>query len=66
MHTYIAENGTVFNYNSDFSGKTVIADSCERITQIEVPAEDLVEFIFECHTKPKLIEKIENATDNEL
>lgn len=55
MHTYITENGTVFNYNSDFSGKAIIANSSGEIIQIEVPAEDLVEFVFECHTKPNLI-----------
>ena len=49
MNTYLAKNGTIFYYNSDHSGETVISvhvdgRSPEESMSVEVNGEDLLEF----------------------
>lgn len=43
MHTYIAEEGTVLNFNSDFSGDIRIRNP-ESEEEVWIPGEDLIEF----------------------
>lgn len=61
MHTYKADGGTVFNYNSDFSGDVRISEKgSEHI--IAVKGEDLIDFIAYCFVVPKRIAALEDAS----
>ena len=48
MHTYVAKNGTIFNYNSDHSGTTFVkvpsSDPGVPPKELEVNGGDLREF----------------------
>lgn len=44
MHTLIAEEGTHFTYNGDFSGEVFVSVDGKGAQQIKVPAHDLLRF----------------------
>lgn len=58
-HTWISNNGTIFNYNADFSGEIRINSAGKE--EIIVPAKDLLEFVAYCYvlsTKIQLLEEM--------
>jgi len=61
MHTYIAARNTIFHYNSDFSGDILVhVDGYEEPYQI--PAQALLEFVFETFVKNTLVGRIEEMS----
>ncbi len=64
MHTFRGKKGSIFNYNSDFSGNIIIQDvnDCE----VKVDGTDILEFVAFCYIQNKKIQKIEDATYEEL
>lgn len=61
MHAYVAAGGTVFNYNSDFSGSVRVQQG-ETAFVVEIPGEDLIDFIAYCFVVPRRIVKLEEAS----
>jgi hypothetical protein len=66
MHSFGANKGTIFHFNSDFSGNVIIRDNVEEGKEIEIPGEDILEFVAYCYVQNKKIGKLENATVDEL
>ncbi len=64
MHTFKGNKGTIFNYNSDFSGKIIIKDINNNDAEIE--GSDILEFVALCFVQGKKIERLENANYEEL
>lgn len=65
MHSHTSDNDFAFNYNSDFSGDVIIT----KITtgeSIEVPGQDILEFVAFSYILPKRIAAAENLTLSEL
>lgn len=60
MHTYKSDNGTIFNFNSDFSGEVIITNSKKE--SIEVNGDDILEFVSEEFIKQKIISSIEQMS----
>lgn len=63
MHTLTANRGTTFNYNSDFSGAVIISRGDKTI---EIPAEDLLEFVAYAYILRKRINELEGMEWREL
>ena len=64
MHGHESGGGTIFNYNSDFSGMVKIvrpSDEGHRRTDIEIPGNDILEFVAYCKIMPDRIAAIEDA-----
>lgn len=62
MHTYTSKGGTVFNFNSDWSGnaKVTAGDGT-----LEIPVKDLVEFVAEL-VRGERRTLLDEATDLEI
>lgn len=60
MHTFTAKNGTLFNSNSDLSGRVVINVPHE-LDACEVDSDDLLEFVA-YHVRQRRIAIIEEQT----
>ena len=60
MHTFRASNGTVFNYNSDFSGAIHILRVETERNKAFIDGDDILEFVAVCYIKNKLISRIED------
>ena len=60
MYSFQATKGTVFHYNSDFSGSMEISDGEKGI---ELPARDIVEFVMTTYIRRCLEENIEQMID---
>ena len=59
MHTFTGKfTGTVFNYNSDFSGFVMIKTKDK---EIEVGGHDLLNFIAYCYVLPRRLARLEQA-----
>ena len=66
MHTLIAEEGTHFTYNGDFSGEVFVkVGDSEGTRQIKVPAHDLLRFAAR-YVLGQRIERLEDKTWQEL
>lgn len=63
MHTYKAPGGTMFNYNSDFSGRIAISTQ-EQKTHRWVPAEDIIRFFVDCWLTPKITRWVGTFVDD--
>jgi len=64
MHTYRGNKGTIFNFNSDFSGEIIIKDKSGN--EITISGNDIIEFVAYCYVLPKKIEKLEQSSSEEL
>ena len=64
MHTYQANGGTRFNYNSDFSGSVHLAVPGGKT--VYVLGEDLIDFIAYCFVLPQRVSKLEDASSERL
>lgn len=64
MHTYKAPAGTVFNFDSDFSGNVEIKSGIQPICSI--PAHDILALVAYEYIEKDRIEKIENMTYRDL
>ena len=64
MHTFKGHKGTIFNYNSDFSGEIIIKDADNN--EIKVEGSDILEFVAFCYVQGKKIERLEQAAYEEL
>lgn len=65
MHAYNGPQGTLFRYNSHGSGDVTISIfRGGHVCEIDVPAEDIREFVAECFLIPGFAEKIETAIKN--
>lgn len=64
MHTLEASKGTIFNFNSDFSGDVIlhITEQAGTTREFEVPFDDLAELVAE-YVRRKKIARLEDATD---
>jgi len=67
MHTFIGSQGTIFNYNSDMSGKVDIRATRENgmFSNFQIPAFDILEFIAE-FVKLERFKKLEQMDAHEL
>lgn len=52
MHSFVGENGTWFNYNSDLSGEVLI--HAEKLGQVSINGDDLMEFAAEMVRRRRL------------
>lgn len=66
MHTYEADKGTVFNYNSDFSGVVSIQSEVDDNGNLSVFAEDLIDFIAYCFVLQQRVSRLEDASSEWL
>ena len=58
MNTYTSENKTTFIYNSDFSSNAkIIYNNIE----IDIPSDDILEFVTQCYIRNKKISELENT-----
>ncbi|KKL57138.1 hypothetical protein LCGC14_2238450, partial [marine sediment metagenome] len=59
MHSYEGRGGTLFNFNSDFSGDVRIkhGDQC-----CSIPADDILELVAYCYVTRNRISVIENMS----
>jgi hypothetical protein len=58
MNTYTSENKTTFIYNSDFSNNAkIIYNNIE----IDIPSDDILEFVSQCYIRNKKISELENT-----
>lgn len=64
MHTFKGNEGTIFNYNSDFSGDIIIRDVNNN--DVKVEGSDILEFVALCYVQSKKIERLEQADYEEL
>jgi hypothetical protein len=64
MHTFIGTNCS-FAYNGDFSGEVIIRDRKTGV-EVVVSTDDIAEFIVEALIKPRRIEKLEQASWEEV
>lgn len=64
MHTFKGSEGTIFNYNSDFSGEVIINDV--NGNDVKVKGSDILEFVALCYVQGKKIERLEQADYEEL
>ena len=65
MHTYLATGGTLFHYNSDFSGDVnIIITGGEEI--IKISGRDILELVAYGYIRPKNIAAIEDKNWMEL
>ena len=79
MHTFNGKNGTVFHYNSDFSGEVLITrpklvpDSCyvrhlptiKPADAVEINGDDILSFVAE-YARRQRITALEQADDSEI
>ena len=65
MHTYVSDNGTVFNFNSDMSGQVIIVRSTGS-EEFRISVEDLIEFVAFNVILPNKIQKLENMDWEDL
>lgn len=65
MHSFTGPQGTVFSYNSDFSGDIGINEGGCFSKFIEVPFEDLQAFLLE-RRRAQFIGNLENMSYEEL
>jgi len=60
MHAYESVDGSLFQYNSDFSGDIEIKTP-DRKRSIKIPARDILQFVADCYVRPYKISEIEQA-----
>ena len=65
MHTYVSDNGTVFNFNSDMSGQVIIVRSTGS-EEFRISVEDLIEFVAFNVILSNKIQKLENMDWEDL
>ena len=63
MHSFTAQNGTVFNFNSDLSGNVIV--SMDNQYRVEVPGDDLLEFVAEV-VKDRRISDLDDSLPHEI
>ncbi len=63
MHSYGGRHGTIFNFNSDFSGDITISREGK---EISIPANDILELVAYKYLTHKRIERIESMDYREL
>lgn len=63
MHSYRGEKGTIFQYNSDFSGNVIIIHESK---QIKIPGTDMLELVAYHYAMPQKILAIERMNWREL
>lgn len=59
MHTFVGKRGTVFNYNSDYSGDVGVTYQGKNVA---VPADDLAEFVAYCAAR-RIIASLEQQLE---
>lgn len=64
MHSYKSKNGTIFNFNGDFSGHVWITDS--NGVQFDISGDDILEFVAYNKILPDRISALEDADWKEL
>lgn len=64
MHTYEAKLFR-FHHDGDFSGEVICVEKATK-KETAIPAEDLLELIANAYVLPKKIEKLEQATPEQL
>lgn len=63
MHAFRSAEGTMFNYNTDFSGNVTIWRANK---EIDIPAGDLLEFIAQTYVAARRVERIESMSTEQL
>ncbi|KKN13803.1 hypothetical protein LCGC14_1002510 [marine sediment metagenome] len=63
MHSYGGRHGTIFNFNSDFSGDIIITRGDK---DFYIPADDILELVAHCYVARNRISVIENMSHKEL
>ena len=68
MHTYVAQNGTIFNYNYDLSGDVHIepASPLGQGQNIWINAEDILEFVAYAYVRSTRVSKLVQASWKDL
>ena len=58
MHTHNCAHGTIFHFNSDFSGDVKIVDKCGN--EVALSAQDILEFVAYRYVVDNRITKLES------